>query len=190
MIAAHEGGEECVRDLTEPLGLSRQPSPTPSMSWSTPACWPATNAACGPASPSSHEHWTTWQTYWAAHNAGNGQPGSQLRRLSRRVRDSRPRRHRIREGLAGGPGGTPAPARPRQRGRTTAPVLLARCVGQPAGLKQQAWDRRPADLRSWAASPLRSWAASWTKLTDIDWRADAMNRRAAHCSPNTLDSPP
>jgi hypothetical protein len=27
MVAVHEGGEACVRELTEPLGLTSRPSP-------------------------------------------------------------------------------------------------------------------------------------------------------------------
>jgi hypothetical protein len=58
MVAAHEGGEACVCELTEPLGLTQPTISTTSRSSSTPGSSPATSAASGPTTPSSPPPWT------------------------------------------------------------------------------------------------------------------------------------
>jgi ArsR family transcriptional regulator len=52
MVAAHEGGEACVCELTEPLGLPSPPSRTISRSSWTPGSSPVTSAAYGPTTRS------------------------------------------------------------------------------------------------------------------------------------------
>src|SRR5215469_3763691 len=52
MVAARAGGEACVCDLTDPLGLTQ---PTISRSWSTLGSSPGTSEASGPITHSYQE---------------------------------------------------------------------------------------------------------------------------------------
>lgn len=55
MVGAHEGGEACVCDLTEPLGLTQPTIRTTSRSSWMPGSSPATSAASGPITRSSRK---------------------------------------------------------------------------------------------------------------------------------------
>ena len=61
MVAAHDGGEACVCDLTEPLGLT-QPTISHHLKIVVEAgSSPATSAACGPTTPLCPQRWTRFQ---------------------------------------------------------------------------------------------------------------------------------
>jgi ArsR family transcriptional regulator len=63
MVAAHQGGEACVCELTEPLGLT-QPTISHHLKILVNAgILTATSAASGPATPSSPQPWMHCQQY-------------------------------------------------------------------------------------------------------------------------------
>jgi ArsR family transcriptional regulator, arsenate/arsenite/antimonite-responsive transcriptional repressor len=58
LVAAHEGGEACVCELTEPLGLTQPTISHHLKILVTPGSSPATSAASGPTTPWSSQPWT------------------------------------------------------------------------------------------------------------------------------------